>query len=43
MNRNKRIRKKIARIENDWYKGKDIKDYDCPYCGTIFEYWDSNM
>ena len=28
----KRLRKKIARIENDWYKGKELDDWDCPYC-----------
>lgn len=27
-----RLRKKLARINNDWYKGKIINDYDCPYC-----------
>jgi len=77
---NKRQQRKIARIENYWYKGKRINEYDCPYCSwcalnddefkhhktlsekrdywgkidwefevkcpwckTVFEYWDSNM
>lgn len=77
---NKRQRKKIARIENNWYKEKGIEDYDCPccswcalndeemkyhkklttersylgridwefevkcpYCNTVFSYWDSNV
>lgn len=30
---NKRQRKKRARIENNWYKNKEIHSYDCPTCG----------
>lgn len=29
---NKRQRKKIARIKNDWFKGKKTYEYDCPCC-----------
>ena len=29
---NRRQRKKIARINNDWNKDKTIYDYDCPCC-----------
>lgn len=29
---NKSQRKKIARIENYWYTGKKIMDWECPYC-----------
>lgn len=29
---NIRQRKKRAREINNWYKGKKIYEYDCPYC-----------
>ena len=35
-----RQRKKIARIKNNWYKGKEIKDYDCPCCSWCALYDD---
>ena len=33
---NKRQRKKIARKNNDWYKGIELRKWNCPICG-----WDS--
>ena len=28
----KRQRKKRARVENDWYKNKELSEWDCPTC-----------
>lgn len=33
---NKRQRKKLARIRNDWYKGKKLYENNCPCCS-----WDA--
>lgn len=29
---NKRQRKKLARIKNDWYTDKYKEEYNCPVC-----------